>query len=497
MKNLIIIAALIFFIPQMANTQTLADAYRLSSQRINGTARAAAMGNAFGALGGDFTSLSINPAGIGIYRTNEFVFTPVLKSNNSEFNLNGTNFTDNKFQVKANNLGFVGVAKLSASNSGVVSFNYGLGYNNIVDFNQNFYGRNNNSSVSFLDDIVSYANSEALSNGYLNQNIGSILIEDWPTKLAWDNFLINPAVDNNGDDIDGEYTSILYQDEKVNQLKSYTQTGGIDEFLLSAGLNINHQFYVGATFGFQNVDLNQLTEYTETFGDNSYTFGEDYSLKGTGYNFKFGAIFKPTNNIRLGASVHTPTYYVLDEEKEVFINSVLQENHSSYGINVYDYKLFSPWKAIFSGAYIFNKKGLISIDAEYVDYATMKYRRSSGSNQDLNDVNNDISNQFQSALNIRLGGELKLTPQFALRGGYEMYPNKQKDVPGNYVQPVSLDNSSVYAVGLGYASNSFYSDITFRNTTDKYLLNEIQPNFEDINLKNSNNKIMLTIGFKF
>ena len=48
MKHIIIIAAIIFILPQLAVSQTLADAYLISNQRINGTARAGAMGNAFG-----------------------------------------------------------------------------------------------------------------------------------------------------------------------------------------------------------------------------------------------------------------------------------------------------------------------------------------------------------------------------------------------------------------------------------------------------------------
>lgn len=499
MKYLISITLFLSILSYQASSQTMADAYRLSNLRINGTARASAMGNAFGALGGDFTSLSINPAGIGIYRSNEFVLTPVVKSNDSEFNLNGTSFSDSKLQIRANNIGFVGVVNSNNPNAGAVSFNYGLGYNNVLDFNQNYYGNNNNSTVSFLDNITGYANSERLTNSYLNQKIGAIEFRDWPTKLAWDTYLIDPALDSNGKEIDQSYVSKLYKDETVDQRKSYTQTGGINEFVLSGGVNINHRLYLGATFGVQDVNLNQLSEYHETFGDNSYTFGEDYSLKGTGYNFKFGAIFKPVNSLRLGLAVHTPTYYVLTEDKEIYMNSALVENYNANGLNIYEYNFLSPWKAILSGAIVFNKRGLISVDAEYLDYSNMSFRKNTGSSQELNDVNTQMKNEFDQAFNIRVGGELKITPQFSLRGGYEYYPNTQKqNVNGSdYVQPIALDNSTVLGFGLGYASNGFYTDLAFRNTKDKFLLNEVQPNFQNIDLTNSNNKLMLTIGFKF
>ncbi len=503
MKYLIIITLFATLISHNAGAQTLSDAYLLSNQRVNGTARAGAMGNAFGALGGDITSLSINPAGIGIYRTGEFVFTPTITSNNSTLSLNGNSYTDSKFQVKINNLGLTGLVKINDGNSGIISFNYGFGYNNILDYNQNFYGSNANSQTSFLDGIVNYANSEALTNGYLNQNIKDVQYRDWPTKLAWDTYLLNPATNSSGNDIDGQYKSLLYTNEAVDQRKSYTQTGGINEFTFTGGLNINHQLYLGATIGIQNVDLSQRTEYSETFNNNgagntnSYVFGENTSLKGTGYNFKFGAIYKPVDNIRLGASIHTPTYYTLNEEKNIWINSQLLENYSSNGTNLYDYNFFSPWKAVLSGAYVFGKMGLISVDAEYLNYASMKYQRSSNSNDNLNDVNTQISNGFENALNLRIGGELKVTPQFSLRAGYEMYPSAQKNSATAAISPLALDNSQIYALGLGYNSNKFFTDISFRNTVNKYALNEVQPNFENLKLTNSNNKILFTVGFKF
>ena len=45
------------------------DAYRFSQTELNGTARSMSMGGAFGALGGDMSVMSHNPAGLGVYRS--------------------------------------------------------------------------------------------------------------------------------------------------------------------------------------------------------------------------------------------------------------------------------------------------------------------------------------------------------------------------------------------------------------------------------------------
>ena len=56
---------------------------RLSQPQLFGTARSMAMANAFASLGGDVASMSINPAGLGMYRHNELSITPLVTSSRS------------------------------------------------------------------------------------------------------------------------------------------------------------------------------------------------------------------------------------------------------------------------------------------------------------------------------------------------------------------------------------------------------------------------------
>ena len=60
--------ALLATLPIGAMAQTGFDAYQLSRNDLRGTARFMSMGGAFGALGGDLSTLGQNPGGIGIYR---------------------------------------------------------------------------------------------------------------------------------------------------------------------------------------------------------------------------------------------------------------------------------------------------------------------------------------------------------------------------------------------------------------------------------------------
>src|SRR5579872_4718025 len=59
-----------------ASAQLPEDALRSSWTFPGGTAREQAIGGVMGSLGGDITAAFINPAGLGLYKTSEIVFSP-------------------------------------------------------------------------------------------------------------------------------------------------------------------------------------------------------------------------------------------------------------------------------------------------------------------------------------------------------------------------------------------------------------------------------------
>ena len=56
-------------------SQYVNDALKFSSQNTFGTSKFNSMSGAFGSLGGDFSNLSHNPAGLGMYQFSEFTYT--------------------------------------------------------------------------------------------------------------------------------------------------------------------------------------------------------------------------------------------------------------------------------------------------------------------------------------------------------------------------------------------------------------------------------------
>lgn len=494
MKKLVYVMLGLLF-GSSVSAQYMADAYRLSNFQIQGTARSIALGNAIGAVGGDFTSLSVNPAGIGLYRTNEFTLTTSLKFANSELSLDNTKFSDKDFKLHFNQIGYVGTSKSANPNSSVVSFNYGIGYNKLADFNQSFLASKNQSGVSFLDNIVDYANGEALSNAYLQQDYYQVEYRDWPTKLAWDTYLIDPATDNTGAEIDGQYTSLLYDNEKVDQLISGERSGRINEYVFSGGLNINHRFYLGATVAVQDVLYKQELNYSEVFGDDSFIYGDNFKLTGTGVSMKLGAIFKPVQSLRLGLAWHSPTYYNMSEESALSMTSYLQESHYAQAVNNYDYDFHTPMKIVASGALVIGKFALVSADVDFVDYSAMRFKNGGGSDP-MTDLNAQVTRTFTDVINYRLGGEFRVANNFSLLAGYEFYGNPVKATSATN-EELPSDNLSAISVGMGYSFKNMYFDTALKYYEHKSTMYHAQPNFEEVPATQQNTNITFTLGYRF
>jgi hypothetical protein len=74
MKKILMTAFLVLVIPSL-HAQDINDALRYAQTDLNGTARFRSMSGAFGALGGDLSSLNINPAGSVVFANSQVGFT--------------------------------------------------------------------------------------------------------------------------------------------------------------------------------------------------------------------------------------------------------------------------------------------------------------------------------------------------------------------------------------------------------------------------------------
>lgn len=502
MNKHFLISGLMLLLPFLAGAQNFEDALRYSSGRIEGTARSGAMGNAFGALGGDFTGAGINPAGLGIYRSSEFALTPSFGMTEITSSYLGNSMVENDYRPGLGNLSYVAVMdSRKNSQSGLVSVNLGIGYNRLKDFNSYSIAEAFKSTSSFLDHMAANANNKSWSEYY--------------EELAWDTYTLDKT--DGGvyfNDLESARASAAYDGHK--QRKSYDRGGTMDEYTFGLGLNFNHRFYLGASLGITDFYYRENTTLREWDTDgtipylNDFEFNSSLRTYGTGYNFKLGAIFKPINALRIGASVATPTLFKLNDRFETSMGSSItwddqssETFDSSSPYSEYDYEMTTPFRATLSGALVVGKRGLVSADMEYLDYSMAKLRKG-GDGYDFADENSDITDLFQPVTNVRLGGEYRLTNTFSLRGGYEIYPSAFKQEAFGENQPNAGEDLTVLSAGFGYSNGGFFADVAFRHS-ENTRFNRLYPEPSSNNyplpemaaFDEVSNKVLFTLGFRF
>jgi hypothetical protein len=436
-----ILTILVLGIPVRAQNEL--DALRFSMTDPGSTARFIGLGGAFGALGGDFSTLSLNPAGLGVYRSSEFTITPSMSYQSVQSGYFGTTEEDIKYNFNLNNVGLVFSMPLGRGSDepGWKYFNLGFGLNRHNNFNTNWRAEGFNNRNSLMTSILEMANRQ-----------GSVEnLDDFITGLAWDTYLL--------DMFDGQFF-VDMPDGNVLQQVDATISGSTREFVLSAGANYNDVFYVGATVGIPSIRYEEETIYVETdsqdFNDvfNSLTYRNWHETKGSGFNVKVGAIVRLFDILRLGAAVHTPTFYSLEDTYWSSMRSDLNldydTRHATSLTGISQYELNTPLKAIGSVGLVLGEFGLLSLDYEYADYTTARLR---GDDYPFTDENRAIRNYFNTQHTIRLGGEIRLNP-LALRAGYGFYSNP-------YIDAIDNAQRSVLSAGFGIRDRRYFLDFAY------------------------------------
>jgi len=133
-----------------AQELTSQDALRYAIEDMNGTARFRGMSGAFGALGGDLSSISINPAGSLFFNNNFASFTGTNNNKRSNSNYFGTNTKDNFSTLDINQIGVVFIFKDTREESNWKKLSFALNYESTNNFDNSIFsaGVNPNNTIS-------------------------------------------------------------------------------------------------------------------------------------------------------------------------------------------------------------------------------------------------------------------------------------------------------------------------------------------------------------
>ncbi|MEN8828309.1 MAG: outer membrane protein transport protein [Flavobacteriales bacterium] len=473
-------------------SQNETDALRYSYLNYGGTARFNGLGGAMGALGADMSAISINPAGMGRYSRSDFSFTGNVTFAGAESEYNNSFNSDTKGNFNIPNIGVVFAVPIDFNKASMWRyFQVGISTNRTNDF----HGRTRVEGINDNSMLLSYTN-------YLNNNnIPLSGLSDFYEGQAFDaNLLLFDSISN---------LFVPWYDtanSEINQRSKTTTRGAQYQTDITFSGNYDGKLYVGGSIGFPRIRYNSTRTFTETFTNpdavldtENYTFEENVSTTGSGFNIKLGAIFVPVKSVRFGLAVHTPTWYSMSDSYNTnftsnFIDNFYNERAESPE-GIYDYRLRTPGRLIASAAFLYKKRGLISMEYELIDYSNASFNGAQG---DLNPYNFDIENNtvndiYQTANILKVGGEYRVTNHWTVRGGYAYFGSPIKD-------EVSLvDNSRTnISGGIGFKNQSFSLDFTFLRTQwqeESYLYDPelVEPIITDRYINN----FMVTAGFRF
>lgn len=461
---------LLIFISISLNSQNLNDVVNWSLENESGNSRYISMSGAFGALGGNLSAISSNPASGAVFELSRIGASIVVNDNSIKSEYKGSNnilkSSDSNYQT-----GLVYVFK-NYGDGNFNKFSIGFNFQSQNNFNEEIKisGRTNNSidnfflnnsnGVSLID--ISVKSNESVSGVYkwLGDNLGYYAQQAF---LGYQSYMINYDSDSNS-----FYSLAKYENGLDSE--NYLFSSGNNNI---ASLNISWQFksnfYWGINFNFHEVFVEkELRHFENNFDTDSAIKSIDFrnylTTNGSGISFQGGLIYK-TGPIRFGLSYTSPTYFSFEDELEQYIktssvvtNGALYEDTVDPRItNIYEYNFKSPSKLMFSGASIINNMILFSFDIISKNYSKASFKHEYNGVYD--DLNNKIENDLASNIDYKVGTEIKLN-KLSIRAGFKSINNPYKNDNKNFINSQSI--------GLGYNFEASTIDLAIQSSKLEY-----------------------------
>ena len=528
-RNIIGVCALIFLFfysqPSKAQIAQGAFGYYTDANRFSQTiptmganARIQGIGGAATAIGGDISSASVNPAGLGYLQRSEITFSPSISLLGAEanYNLNGQNTLTEDAKLNFNFAQLGGAFVLPSNNSsGYKGGAFAISYSRLNSFHRRTSYEGTNSQNSIIDYFLNQADGIPWNEIYPQSGATDLL------ALAYDAYLINEDFDfDNGGQ--NTYYSIVPIAPTL-QRETIEYSGSQSQWNFSYGGNYDDKLFFGAGLGIQSFKYEENKRYEETVTGspinpnqekslNSLVIGENLSISGTGINLTAGVIYRPIYPIRLGASITTPTYFSVNDTYNASLRAYYNNfyfGNDEFGdpiilndtdeINTLDvestYNLTTPLRASVGAAFFVGKLGFISADVDFINYESSKLL-SPPTEFSFTADNQTIQNLYASTMNYRLGAELRLKT-FYLRGGVGLYGNTIKE---EFRREDENAFQTRISGGLGIHKKAFYVDLAVVQQANNsvYTPYNLPDNSNPtININNTTTNVVATVGFHF
>jgi hypothetical protein len=502
----------------VAQAQTPEDALRYSYYTQSGTARNMAIGGAMTSLGGDLTALFTNPAGLGFFKTGEYLMTPGFALNNNSNVFRDTKSKNNKNAFAFGPTGFVLGSPSNWKRSNSKAF--ALGITQTANFNNTLQYSGLNNFSSFTEQ---WAEQVAKSRLTIDQVLNNQQYAFGAAPALY-TYLVDVDSSTGTKVIKGAPEYILDAGQAIRQQMTQRTRGGIYELALGYAHNSNDKWYWGVTVAMPFVYYNSETEFQESDtsartnnGFRQFVYNDDMTTQGIGLNGKLGVIYRPKEYIRLGLSIHTPSFMSLRDKRDSRLVADIEPPQSTNSVTSSlftnsqpwqnNYSQRTPWKAAISASYVFREvqnvqrqRAFVTADVEYVHHRGSRFGSDNETDtppsQEEKDyyraLNEVVKGEYKGTFNFKVGGELKFNILMA-RLGFAYYGNPYKDKE-------LKANRMLLSGGLGYRHKGVFFDLTYVHAINKdvhfpYRLEDRANTFATT--RNQVGNIVATLGVKF
>ena len=385
------------------------------------------------------------------------------------------------------------------------------------------------NEIKELKKDITKLNKIIKTNIQMNRKLSQNLDADYVTCNQLDDIFTRNLFYENDPNNAYYYDAACYDFDRAH--KGYI---GAYDFNISG--NINDRVYLGMTVGLEDVHYKHISDYTEemvvpnNINLNSLNVYDDRRITGTGYNLKFGAIFRPVEYapFLIGVNVHTPTWYRLTTSN---YTEVSDGNNTIWSEDAYDYKVYTPWKFGINMGYTDGRLFAIGASYDFADYAHTDTRINDGGSYDFYDyyessssdkeMNGHTKRTLKGVSTFKLGAEVRPIPEMAIRAGYnyvsamydkEGFKDGTLNSPGSYYATATdytnWKATNRFTFGIGWRINKWNLDLAYQYSTFEGefapFMNYVDSEYEDwdnltnmVKVDNKRHQILCSVGYTF
>lgn len=503
------VATLALSAANIAEAQSQSTALLLSSQAdARGSSRYQALSGAMGAVGVDFSSVHQNPAGISYFRSGTKVSATLNYGMNSSSNTWYGNKTDLSSQ------GRLYFDELSYQ----TNWSLGSGKNLTLAFGVQNNGRLNRRLDAFTGSVASGLGSSvssyvaAITNGLdgikpIDLSVGAsgslAWNRPWISPLGYSSKWIDADIRNDERGNPYHHYSSQYGNNPLGASLIYDERGGLSNYDIAVGLELSNSLSLGFLGTLSSMDYEAKTFYKEDFAERNdagqaigLSLDNSVRLSGFGARLGVGVLFRPIDGLRLGAGIYTPnlwSYKMVSDARATGVDNSKGTNstgryETGTPVSETSFRFTTPWRFTLSGAYVFDRTAILSLDYEYQNFGGARLLNSLEDDYETSrnvyeGDNEAIKSDFGGQHTLRAGLEINATKRLALRGGFRYstapkydadlnkeVPSLEQMVPSTQLHYRLLGAIQSYSVGIGYRlSPAWTLDLAYvyRHQTDK------------------------------